>query len=170
MPKILKINLLAFYYKQRVTDSKLYNVQLKEMGILDRLTCLLRILYMSQEATVRTVFGTTDWFKIEKGVWQGCSLSPCLLNLWEHIMGNARMDELQFGIKIAGRSINNLRYADNISLMAKNKGELGAPWWGWKMSENIGLKLSIKNKNKKLRSWHPALSLHGKQKGKRWKQ
>ena len=68
MPKILKINLLAFYYKQRVTDSKIYNVQLKEMGIPDRLTCLLRILYMSQEATVRTVFGITDWFKIEKGV------------------------------------------------------------------------------------------------------
>ena len=75
---------------------------------------------MGQEATVRI----NDWFKIEKGVWQGCLLSPCLLNLWEHIMGNARLEELQFGIKIAGRNINKLRYA---SLMAKNKGELGAP-------------------------------------------
>ena len=87
---------------------------LQEIGIPDHLTCLLRNLYAGQEATVRTENGTTDWFQIEKGVCQGCILSPCLFNLYaEYIMGNARLDEAQAGIKIARRNINNLRYADD---------------------------------------------------------
>ena len=84
------------------------------MGIPNHLTCLLRNLYAGQEATVRTGHGTTDWFQIRKGVRQSCILSPCLINLYaEYIMGNARLDEAQAGIKIAGRNINNLRYADD---------------------------------------------------------
>ena len=94
---------------------------LKETGIPDHLTCLLRNLYAGQEATVRTGHGTTDWFQIRKGV-QGCILSPCLFNLCaEYIMRNAGLDEAQARIKIAGRNINNLRYADDITLMAENK-------------------------------------------------
>ena len=93
---------------------------LKEMGIWDHLTCLLRNLYAGQEATVRTGHGTTDWFQIGKGVRQGCVLSPCLFNLYaEYIMRNAGMDEAQAGIKIAVRNINNLRYADDTTLMAE---------------------------------------------------
>ena len=92
------------------------------MGISDHLTCLLRNLYAGQEETVRTGYGTTDWFQIGKGVRQGCLLSPCLLNLYaEYIMRNARLDEAQAGIKIAGRNINNLRYADNTTLVQKAK-------------------------------------------------
>ena len=88
---------------------------LKEMGISDHLTCLLRNLYAGQEATFRTGHGTTDWFQIGKGVCQGCILSPCLFNLYaECIMRNAGLEEAQAGIKIAGRNINNLRYADNL--------------------------------------------------------
>ena len=95
------------------------------MGIPDHLTCLLRSLYAGQEATVRTVYGSTDWFKIEKGVQLGCLLSPCLLNLnAEHIRGNARLDELQAGIKIAGKNISNLRHADDTTLVAESKEEL----------------------------------------------
>ena len=91
-----------------------------EMGVLDHLICLLRNLYAGQEATVRTRQRTTDWFKIGKGVLQGCILSPCLFNLYsEHIMWNAGLDESQAGIKIAGRSINNLRYANDNTLMAR---------------------------------------------------
>ena len=98
---------------------------LKEMGIPDHLNCLLRNLYAGQEATVRTRHGTTDWFQIGKGVRQGCILSPCLFNLYaEYIMGNARLEEAQVGIKIAGININNLRYADNTSLMAESEEEL----------------------------------------------
>ena len=98
---------------------------LKEMGIPDHLTCLLRNLYADQEATARTGHGTTDWFQIGKGVHQGCILSPCLFNLHaEYIMRNARLDEAQAGIKIAGRNINNLRYADDTSLMAESEEEL----------------------------------------------
>ena len=98
---------------------------LKEMGLPDHLTCLLRNLYAGQEATVRTGHGTTDWFQIGKGVHQGCILSPCLFNLYaEYIMKNPRLDEAQAGIKIAGRNINNLRYADNITLMAESEEEL----------------------------------------------
>ena len=92
------------------------------MGIPDHLTCLLRNLYAGQEATVRNGHGTIDWFQIGKGVRQGSTLSPCLFNLYaEYIMRNARLDEAQAGIKIAGRNINNLRYADDIILLAKAK-------------------------------------------------
>ena len=106
---------------------------LKEMGIPDHLTCLSRNLYAGQEATVRTGHGTTDWFQIGKGVPQGCILSPCLFNLYaEYIMWNARLDEAQAGIKIARRNINNLRYADDITLMAESEEELKISWWKWK--------------------------------------
>ena len=92
------------------------------MGISDPLTCLLRNLYAGQEATVRTGHGTTDWFQIRKEVRQGCILSPCLFNLYaEYIIQNAGLDEAQAGIKIAGRNINNLRYADDTTLMAEAK-------------------------------------------------
>ena len=95
---------------------------LKEMGIPDHLTCLLRNLYASQEATIRTGHGTTDWFQIGKGVRQGCILSPCLFNLYaEYIMRNVGLEEAQAGIKIAGRNINNLRYADDTTLKQKVK-------------------------------------------------
>ena len=95
------------------------------MGILDHLTCLLRNLYADQEATVRTGHGTTDWFQIRKEVRQGCILSPCLFNLYaEYIMRNAGLEEAQAGIKIAGRNINNLRYADDTTLMAESEEEL----------------------------------------------
>ena len=98
---------------------------LKEMGIPDHLTCLLRYLYAGQEATARTVHGTTDWFQIGKGVHQGCKLSPCLFNLYaEYIMKNAGLEEIQAGIKIARRNINNLRYADDTTLMAESEEEL----------------------------------------------
>ena len=103
---------------------KLWKI-LKEMGIPDHLTCLLRNLHAGQKATVRTGYGTADWFQIQKGVRQGCILSPCLFNLYaEYIMQNAGLDEAQAGIKIAGRNINNLRYADNITLMAESEEEL----------------------------------------------
>ena len=95
------------------------------MGIPDHLTCLLRNLYASQEATVRTGLGTTDWLQIGKGVCQGCILSPCLLNFYtEYIMRNAGLEEAQAGIKIAGRNINNLRYADDTTLTAESEEEL----------------------------------------------
>ena len=93
-----------------VDHKKMWEI-LKQMGMPDHLTCLLRNLYAGQEATVRTEHGTTDWFQIGKGVLQGCILSPCLFNLYaEYVMQNARLDEAQAGIKIAGRNINNLRY------------------------------------------------------------
>ena len=95
---------------------------LKEMGIPDQLTCLLRNLYAGQEATVRTGHGTTDWFQIGKGVCQGFILSPCLFNFYaEYIMRNAGLEDAQAGIKIAGRNINNLRYADDTTLMEESK-------------------------------------------------
>ena len=98
---------------------------LKEMGIPDHLTCLLRSLYAGQEATVRTGHGTMDWFQIGTGVHQGCILSPCLFNLYaDYILQNARLDEAQAGIKTAGRNINNLRYADDTTLMAESEEEL----------------------------------------------
>ena len=97
------------------------------MGIPDHLTCLLRNLYVSQEATVRTGHGTTDRFQIGKGVCQGCIFSPCLFNLYaEYIMRNARLDDAQAGIKIARRNINNLRYANDTTLMSESKEELRA--------------------------------------------
>ena len=95
---------------------------MKEMGIPDHLTCLLRNLYGDKEATVRTRHETTDWFQIGKGVRQGCILSPCLLNLYtEYIMGNAGLEEAQAGMKIARRNINNLRYADDTTLRAESE-------------------------------------------------
>ena len=103
---------------------KLWKI-LKEMGIPDYLICLLRNLYAGQEVTVRTGHGTTDWFQIGKGVHQGCISSPCLFNFYaEYIMRNAGLEETQAGIKIAGRSINNLRYADDTTLMAESEEEL----------------------------------------------
>ena len=100
---------------------------LKELSIPDHLTCLLRNLYAGQEATVRTGHGTTDWFKIGKGVRQGCILSLCLFNFYaEYIMRNAGLDEAQAGINTARRNINNLTYADDTTLMAKSKEELRA--------------------------------------------
>ena len=98
---------------------------LKEMGIPNHLTCILRNLYADQEATVRTGHGTTDWFQIGKGVHQGCILSPCLFNLYaEYIMRNAGLDKIQDGIKIVGRNINNLRYAYDTTLMVESEEEL----------------------------------------------
>ena len=119
------------------------------MGIPDHLTYLLRNLYASQEATVRTGHGTTDWFQIGKGVHQGCILSLCLFNLYaEYIMRNARLDEAQAGIKIAGRNINNLRYADDTTLMAEREEELKSLLMKLKEeSEKVGLKLNVQ-KNK----------------------
>ena len=115
------------------------------MGIPDHLTWLLRNLYAGQEATVRTGHGKTDWFQIQKGVSQGCILSPCLFNLYaEYIMRNAGLEEAQAGIKIAGRNINNLRYADDITLMAESEEELKSLLMKVKEeSEKVGLKLNI---------------------------
>ena len=121
---------------------------LKEMGIpslirssSDHLTCLLRNLYMGQDATVRTLYGTTDWFKIEKGIQQGCLLSSCLFNLYaEHNMRNARLNKLQTRIKICGRNINNLRYKDNTTQMAESKEELKSLLMSVKESEKSQLK------------------------------
>ena len=111
----------AFYC---VDYNKLWKI-LKEMGIPDHLTCLLRNLYTGPEAKVRTGHGTKDWFQIGKGVRQDCILSPCLFHLYaEYIMRNARVDEAEAGIKIAWRNINNLRYADNTTLMAESEEEL----------------------------------------------
>ena len=123
-----------------VDHNKLWKI-LKEMGIPGRLTCLLRNLYAGQEATVRTGHGTTDWFQLGKGVCQGCIFSPCLFNFYaEYIMRNTGLEEAQAGIKIAGRNINHLRYADDTTLMAESEEEL-------KMkvkeeSEKVGLKLN----------------------------
>ena len=125
-------------------DNKLWEIR-KEMGIPDHLTCLLRNLYAGQEATVRTGHGTTDWFQIGKGVRQGCMLSPCLFNFYaEYIMRNTGLEEAQAGIKIAGRNINNLRYGDDITLMADSEEELKSPLMKVKEeSEKVGLKLNI---------------------------
>ena len=114
------------------------------MGIPDHLTCLLRNLYAGQEATVRTGHGPTDWFQIGKGVHQGCILSPCLLNFYaEYIMRNARLDEAQAGINIVGRNIDNLRYADDTTLMAESEEELKSLLMKVNESEKVGLKLNI---------------------------
>ena len=123
---------------------KLWEI-LKEMGIPDHLTCLLRNLYIGQEATVRTGQETTDWFQIGKGVRQGCILSPRLFNLYsEYILRNAGLEEAQAGIKIARRNINNLRYADDTTLMAESEEELKSLLMKLKEeSEKVGLKLNI---------------------------
>ena len=124
--------------------NKLWKI-LKEMGIPDHLTCLLRNLYAGQEATVRTGHGTTDWLQTGKGVNQGCILSLCLFNLYaEYIMRNAQLEEAQAGIKIAGRNINNLRYADDTTFMAESEKELKSLLMKVKEeSEKVGLKLNI---------------------------
>ena len=118
---------------------------LKEMGIPDHLTCLLRNLYAGQEARVRTGHGTTDWLQIGKGVCQGCILAPCLFNFYaEYIMRNAGLEEAQAGIKIAGKNINNLRYADDTTLMAESEEELKSLLMKVKEEiEKVGLKLNI---------------------------
>ena len=114
------------------------------MGIPDHLTCLLRNLYAGQEATVRTGPGTTDWFQIGKGVCQGCILSPCLFNLYaEYIMRYAGLKEAQVGIKIAGRNINNLRYADDTTLMAEREELKSLLIKVKEESKKVGLKLKI---------------------------
>ena len=127
-----------------VDHGKLWKI-LKEMGKPGHLTCLLRNLYAGQEATVRTGHGTTHWFQIRKGVRQGCILSPCLFNLYaEYIMRNAGLEEAQAGIKIAGRNTNNLRYADDTTLMAESEEELKSLLIRVKEeNEKVGLKLNI---------------------------
>ena len=123
--------------------NKLWKI-LKEMGIPDHLTCLLRNLYAGQETTVRTAHRTTDWFKIGKGVCQGCILSPCLFNLYaEYIKRNAWLDEAQAGIKIAGKSINNLRYANDTTLMVEHKELKSLLMKVKEESEKVGFKLNI---------------------------
>ena len=131
-----------------VDHNKLWQI-LQEMGIQDHLTCILRNLYAGQEATVRTRHGTMDWFQIGKGVCQHCMLSPYFFNLYaKYIVWNAGLDEAQAGIKIARRNINNLRYADDITLMIEREEELKS--------------LLMKMRGvKRLRLWHPVPSLHG---------
>ena len=142
-----------------VDHSKLWKI-IKEMGKPDHLTCLLRNLYASQEAIVRTEHGTMDCFQIWKGVHQGCILSSCLFNLYaEYIMQNARLDEAQAGINIAGRNINNLIYADDTTLMAESEEELKSLLM---KVEEENEKTGLNSTFKKLRSWHPVSSLHGK--------
>uniref|UniRef100_A0AC11DF00 Uncharacterized protein n=1 Tax=Ovis aries TaxID=9940 RepID=A0AC11DF00_SHEEP len=118
------------------------------MGIPDHLTCLLRNLYAGQEATVRIGHGTTDWFQIGKGVHQGCILSPCLFNFYgEYIMRNAGLEEAQAVIKIAGRNVNNLRYADDITLMAESEENLKSLSMKVRVeSKKVGLKLNIQKR------------------------
>ena len=138
------------------------------MGIPDHLTCLLRNLYAGQEATVRTKHGTTDWFQIGKGVRQGYTLSFCLFNLYaEYIMRNAGLEEAQAGIKIARRNINNLRYADDTTLMAESEEELKSLLMKVKeKSEKVGLKLNIQKT--KIMASCPITSW--KIDGEQWKQ
>ena len=124
------------------------------MGISDHLTCPLRNLYAGPEATVRTGHGTTDWFQIGKGVCQGCILSPCLFNIYaEYIMRNAGLEEAQAGIKIAGRNINNLRYAGDTTLMAESEEELKS-FLMKEESEKVGLKLNIQKTDHGIWSHH----------------
>ena len=127
-----------------VSHNKLWKI-LKEMGIPDHLTCLLRNLYAGQEAIVRARHGTADWFQIGKGVRQGCILSPCSFNFCaEYIMRNAGLEEAQGGIKIARRNINNLKYADDTTLMAESEEELKSFWMKMKEeTEKVGLRLNI---------------------------
>ena len=142
---------------------------LKNMGIPDHLTCLLRNLYAGQEATVRTGHGTTDWFQTEKGVHQGCILLPCFFNLYaEYIMRNAGLGEAQAGIKIARRNINNLRYADDTTLVAESEEELKSFLMkGKEESEKSGLKLSIQKMKITASGPITPWQVEG---GKKWKQ
>ena len=137
--------------------NKLWKIQ--EIGIPAHLTCLLRNLYAAQEATVRNGHGATDWFQIGKGVRQGCILSPYLFNLYaEYIMRNAGLEEARAGIKIAGRNINNLRYAHDTTLMAESEELKSLLMKVKEESGNAGLSSTFR----KLRSWHLVPSLHGK--------
>ena len=146
--------------------NKLWKI-LKEMGIPDHLTGLLRNLYAGQEATVRSGHRTTDCFQIGKGVCQGCILSPCLFNLYvEYIMRNAGLEEAQAGIRIAGRNINNLRYAEDTTLMAESEEELKRLLMKVKKeSEKVSLKFNIQKTkimtSGPITSWHLVPSLHG---------
>ena len=142
-----------------VDHNKLWEI-LKEMRVLDHLISLLRNLYAGQEATVRIRHGKTNWFKIGKGVLQGCILSPCLFSFYaESIMWNARMDESQARIKISRRNINNLRYTNDSTLIVENKEELKDLLMNMEEeSGKAGLKLNIQ----KLRSWQLVSSLHNK--------
>ena len=126
-----------------MNHKKLWKI-LKKTRIPDHLICLLRNLYASKEATIRTGQGPTDWFQIGKGVHQGCILSPCLFNLHaKYIMRNAGLEEAQAGIKIAGRNSNNLRYADDTTLMAENEEELKSLLMKVKKSEKVDLKFNV---------------------------
>ena len=129
------------------------------MGIADQLPCLLRNLYAGQEATVRIGHGTTDWFQIRKGMCQGCILSSCLFNLYaEYIVRNAGLEEAQVGIKIAGRNVNNLKYADDTTLMAESEEELKGLLMNVKEEcEKVGLKLNIQKT--KIMASGPIISL-----------
>ena len=136
--------------------NKLWKI-LKEMGIPEHLTCLLRNLYAGQEATVRTGYGTTDWFQIGKGVRQSCILSPCLFNLYaEYIMRNAGLEEAQAGIKIARRNINNVRYADDTILMAESEELKSLLMKVKEEGEKVGLKCNIQKT--KIMASHPITS------------
>ena len=134
----------CIYDMGSMDHNKLWKI-LREMGIRDHLTCLLRNLYAGQEATVRTGHGTTDWFQIGKGVRQGCILPACLFNFYaEYIVRKAGLEETQAGIKIARRNIKNLRYADDTTLMAESEEELKSLLMKVKEeSEKVGLKLNI---------------------------
>ena len=147
--------------------SKLWTI-LKEMGIPDHLTCLLRNLYVGQEATIRTGHGTTDWFQIGKGVRQGCILSPCLFNFYvEYIMRNPGLDEAQAGIKIARRNINNLRYADDTTHMAECEEELRSLLMKVKEeNEKVYLKLNIQKTKIMASGPIPSWQIDGE----KWKQ
>ena len=139
---------------------KLWKI-LKEIGIPDHLTCLWRNLYVGQEATVRTQHGTTDWFQIGKEVCQGCIWSPCLFNLYaKYIIRNAGLDEAQAGIKIAGRNINKLQYADDTTLMVESEEVKSLLIKVKEESEKVGLKLNIQKT--KIMASGPVPSLHGK--------
>uniref|UniRef100_A0AC11EQR3 Uncharacterized protein n=1 Tax=Ovis aries TaxID=9940 RepID=A0AC11EQR3_SHEEP len=150
-----------------VDHKKLWKI-LKEMGIPDHLTCLLRNLYAGQEATVRTGHGTTDRFQIGKGVRQGCILSPCLFKFYaEYIMRNVGLEEAQAGIKIARRNLNNLRYADDTTLMAESEEELKSLLMKVKEeSEKVSFKLNIQKR--KIMASGPITSWEID--GKQWKQ
>ena len=150
-----------------VDHNKLWKI-LQEMGIPDHLTCLLRNLYAGQEATVKTGHGTTDWFQIGKGVRQGCILSPCFFNFYaEYITRNAGLEEAQAGIKIARRNLNNLRYADDTTLMAESEEELKSLLMKVKEeSEKVGLKLNIQKTKIMVSGPMTSWEIDGKQ----WKQ
>ena len=141
-----------------VDHNKMWKI-LRETGIPDHLTCLLKNLYAGQEATVRTGHGTTDWFQIGKGGHQGCILSPCLFNFYaEYIMRNTGLEETQAGIKTARRNLHNLRCADDTTLMAESEEELKSLLMKVKEeSERVGLSSTFR----KRRSWHLVPSLHG---------